>query len=236
MIAVTFALPAESSAFRRRLRNRRRVGAVTYAELVTNKSETRNQISEIVVIHTGVGASECQKQLGTFLKNHRPSILISSGFCGGASDQVSPGQLFVAENYSDAELAQRARAAMPGMIAGKLFSADEVIDPATDRYAIGRKHGAMAIDMETEMIARICAAKNIPMLGLRVVSDSPAAPFPAPPNVLFDVEAQRTKFSRLLTHLAREPAAVVRLAKFSKQVAAAREKLAEALCAVIPVL
>jgi Phosphorylase superfamily len=122
---------------------------------------------------------------------------------------------------------------LTGVTVGKLFSADKVIDPARDRCAIGREHGAVAIDMETETIARICAAKNIPMLGLRVVSDSPAAPFPAPPDVLFDIEAQRTKFSRLLPHIARNPRTAMRLLAFSRQIASARDKLAEALCAVI---
>jgi nucleoside phosphorylase len=234
MIAVTFALPAESSAFVRRLAKIQRMGSVVQGELVNQTLNLESQT--LCVVHTGVGASECRKRLGIFLKNEQPRLLISSGFCGGATDEISPGDLVMAENYSDAELGQKARAALTDVTIGKLFSADEVIDPVMDRYAIGRKHGAMAIDMETETIARLCAAKNIPMLGLRVVSDSPAAPFPAPPNVLFDVQAQRTKFSKLFAHLAREPAAAMRLAKFSKQIAAARERLADTLCTVIPVL
>jgi nucleoside phosphorylase len=191
---------------------------------------------KICLVHTGVGANECRKRLGAFLADEQPRLLISSGFCGGTSDEVSPGQLFLGENYSAVELQNKASTALPEMIVAKLFSADEVIDPANKRYAIGREHGAAAIDMETETIARLCAAKDIPMLALRVVSDSPAAPFPAPPNVLFDIHAQRTKFSRLFAHLAREPSAAIRLAKFSKQIAFARENLAEGLCAIIPVL
>ena len=112
-----------------------------------------------------------------------------------------------------------------------------MVDPANDRYAIGQKHDAIAIDMETHTIAGMCAAKNIPMLALRVVSDSPAAPFPAPPNVLFDVGAQRTRFSKLFAHFARDPAAAVRLAKFSKQIAVgarqfSKSALRGARCAV----
>jgi nucleoside phosphorylase len=237
MIAVTFALPAESSALVRRLRHVSREGGIVRGSLAEEFCGQRPPLQpEVYVVHTGVGASECRKRVGIFLKNEQPHLLISSGFCGGTSDQVSPGDLIIALNYSGAELAEKARAILPAVAAGKLFSADEVIDPAKDRYAIGRKHGAIAVDMETETIARLCAEQTIPMLGLRVVSDSAAAPFPAPPHVLFDVQAQRTKFSRLFAHLAHEPAAAVRLARFSKQIAAARETLAEALCAIIPVV
>jgi nucleoside phosphorylase len=234
MIAVTFALPAESSAFVRKLTNIRRDGFVLHGELAHQTSTLERQT--LCVLHTGVGASECRKRLSIFLENERPRLLISSGFCGGTRDKFSPGELFVAENYSDAELRDRACAILPALTAGKLFSADEVVDPANDRYDIGQEHDAIAIDMETHTIAGMCAAKNIPMLALRVVSDSPAAPFPAPRNVLFDVEAQRTRFSKLFAHLARDPVAAVRLAKFSKQIAIARDNLAKALCAVLAAL
>ena len=229
MIAVTFALPAESSAFVRRLRSVKRKRTIVRGRLPDFPDE-------IYVVHTGVGAIECKKRLDVFLKGDQLRVLISSGFCGGASDQVSPGNIVIAENFSEPGLRDKARAVLTAANVGNLFSADEVIDPAEDRYAIGRKHGAIAIDMETETIARICAEEKIPMLALRVVSDSPAAPFPAPPNVLFDVQAQRAKFSKLFAHLAREPSAAMRLAKFSRQINKARENLAEALCAVIPVL
>jgi nucleoside phosphorylase len=227
MIAVTFALPAESNAFVRRLNNVQRAAEVVRGSLGD---------LELRVLHTGVGAHECEQRLLQFLTQEPLRLLISSGFCGGTNDDVAPGTLVVAENYSDAKLANKAEQASPGAIVGKLYSANRIVDPAADRYAIGREHGAVAIDMETETIARLCAASSIPMLSLRVVSDSPAAPFPAPPEVLFDVESQRTRFSRLLAHLAREPAAVIRLVKFSRQIASARLKLAEALCAIIAAL
>jgi hypothetical protein len=100
----------------------------------------------------------------------------------------------------------------------------------------GNLSRAIAIDMETKTITRLCAERSIPVLALRVISDSPAAPFPAPPNVLFDVEAQRTRLAALLAYLARDPASAVRLAKFSQQITSAKTKLADALSAVIRAL
>ncbi len=232
MIGVTFALPAESSEFVRRLKNVRRDGAIVRGIFESRASN----FVEICVLHTGVGARECEKRLGPFLDRQTLRILIGSGFCGGTNDEVAPGDLVIAQNYSDPNLAQQAKESLPATIVGRLFSADSVVDPAIDRYAIGLEQRAVAIDMETDVIARMCASKNVPMLSLRVVSDSPAAPFPAPPHVLFDLETQRTKFSRLLAQLAREPSAAIRFVRFSKQIAVARHKLAEALCAVIPAM
>jgi nucleoside phosphorylase len=183
-----------------------------------------------------VGALKCEEHVGSFLRDEKPQLLIASGFCGGTSDELRPGDLLIADNASEPTLLAKARMTLPNARIGKIHSADRIIDPAADRYAIGREHGAVAVDMETETVARLCAAKSIPMLALRVVSDSPGAPFPAPPNVLFDIEKQRTDFSRLLGYIARNPASALSLAQFSNQIAHTKTKLADALTAVIAVL
>ena len=229
MTVVTFALPAESSAFIRLLKGIRRDGPILRGTL-------ENRTKEVCILHTGVGASKCEKRVGNFFRDEKPQLLIASGFCGGTSDELHPGDLVIAENASEPTLLAKARLTLPNARIGKIHSADRIIDPAADRYAIGREHGAVAVDMETETVARLCADKSIPMLALRVVSDSPGAPFPAPPNVLFDVEKQRTDFSRLLGYIARNPASALSLAQFSNQITHAKTKLADALTAVLAVL
>ena len=229
MTIVTFALPAESSAFIRLLKGIRRDGAILRGTL-------ENRTKEVCVLHTGVGASICEKRVGNFFRDEKPQLLIASGFCGGTSDELHPGDLVIADNASEPTLLAKARVTLPKARIGKIHSADRIVDPAADRYAIGREHGAVAVDMETETVARLCAAESIPMLALRVVSDSPGAPFPAPPNVLFDMEKQRTDFSLLLRYIARNPMSALSLAQFSNQIARAKTKLADALAAVMAVL
>jgi nucleoside phosphorylase len=226
MTVVTFALPTESTAFICLLKGIRRDGAILRGTLEKRKPE-------MCVLHTGVGVSKCEERVVNFLRHERPQLLMASGFCGGTSDELHPGDLVIAENASDPTLLTKARATLPNAKIGKIHSADRIIDPAADRYAIGREHDAVAVDMETETIARLCTAESIPMLALRVVSDSPAAPFPAPPNVLFDIKKQRTDFSQLLSYIARNPASALRLAQFSNQIVRAKTKLADALVAVL---
>jgi nucleoside phosphorylase len=236
MIAVTFALPAESSAFIRLLKGTRGEGAVIKGNIQRRTPNVQRSTLNLCVLHTGVGVVKCAERMADFLRNEKPDRLIASGFCGGTNDELRPGDLVIAENASNPELLQKAREILPDAVVGKIHSADRIIDPATDRYAIGREHHAVAVDMETETIARLCAAQSIPMLALRVVSDSPAAPFPAPPNMLFDIEKQRTDFSLLLGYIARNPATALRLAQFSKQITSAKSKLADALCIIIRAL
>ena len=224
MIAVTFALPAESSTFVRSLEDRERKSFLINGSLAGK---------EIIVLHTGVGAKKCEERLTEFLLCNKPNVIVSSGFCGGTGDELKPCDLIIAENFSDKTLTERAREILDEVVIGKIYSADRVIDPAANRYAIGREHGALAIDMETATIARLSADFAVPMLALRVISDSPAAPFPAPPEVLFDVETQRTKLTSLFGHLARNPKAVAQLADFSKRIALVKTRLADALCTLV---
>src|SRR5438094_9334225 len=224
MIVVTFALPTESSAFIRFLKNVRRDGAAVRGNL-------EHRTSDICVVHTGVGAAKCEERLGNFLRAETPELLIASGFCGGTTDELHPGDLVIADNASD--LSRKAYAILPGAVVGKIHSADRIVDPAVDRYEIGREHGAIAIDMETKTITRLCAESTIPLLALRVISDSPAAPFPMPPSVLFDIEKQHTNFFALFAYIMPYPVSAVHLAQFSKQITHAKTKLADALCAVL---
>jgi hypothetical protein len=83
--------------------------------------------------------------------------------------------------------------------------------------------------METECIAAVCAAHQLPMLSLRVISDTPAEPLPAPPHVLFDLEKQKTSFLRLGFYLATHPSAVNRLNLFRQRIGVARHSLTHAL-------
>ena len=67
------------------------------------------------------------------------------------------------------------------------------------------------------------------MLALRAITDTPAFPFPAPPDVLFDVEKQRTVAPRLAFYLVTHPLAIMRLVSFARRVSAARAALAATL-------
>jgi adenosylhomocysteine nucleosidase len=108
-----------------------------------------------------------------------------------------------------------------------------VVDSSAAREEIARSSGAAAVDMETEIIAVECAARGIPLLSLRAISDTPAQPLPAPPDVLFDLQRQRTNFPKLVTYVLRHPVVVPRLFRFARQVSRARQELADSLMAIL---
>ena len=230
MIAVTFALPTESKLLVSRLRDRRRVGRGA-SNIIYGEFGSRS----LAILHTGVGRKISEIAMADFLRGQRPDVLISSGFAGGAGTELKVGDLFLAENFSDRlllSIAQRALKNLNPQI-GKLFTSPSIVDSQAERAEIAKAHGADAIDMETEGIAQACAQCGIPMLSLRVISDTSRDPFPAPPSVLFDIVRQKTNLAGVASHFIARPATIGRMFAFARQIGRARENLTIALTSLL---
>jgi nucleoside phosphorylase len=226
IIAIAFALPAESSNFVRLLTE----PAIFAGEGVES---IRGQIHgrSVAVFHTGVGEKSCRAHIENFLRQQQCKYLISAGFAGALDEKLQIGNLLLSENFSSPELmaSPHLDCADDGLFVGKLATVPGVIDSKSERGRLAAESGAAAVDMETEFIAAACAAHRVPMLSLRAISDTPSEPFPAPPNVLFDLEKQKTDFGRLALYLVTHPAALMRLWAFRRHIALARQSLTTAL-------
>jgi adenosylhomocysteine nucleosidase len=238
MIGITFALRSESSDLIRRLQAYQRhdnliSGKIDNPELIGARGEVRTH--EVAIVHTGVGAKYCNQRLEILLHKARPRLVISSGFAGAVSDELRVGDLILAENFSDPQLITSAARILSHCQphAVKLFTSTSIIDSVAERNEIARAANAAAVDMETGAIVAVCGAHGVPLLSLRAISDTAREPFPTPLSVLFDIENQRTDFVRLVTYLLRDPAAILRLSRFSRQIRRIRSALTGAIVALV---
>ena len=189
MIAITFALPAESADFVALLGNpahNSREGVESVRGMLHGKS--------VAVIHTGVGRDICSQRMEIVLRRERFEYLISAGFAGALEKELRIGQLLIAENYSSPQLLRpspQLDLADDRIFLGKLLTVSGVIESNAEREQLATETGAAAVDMETEFIAEACADHQLPMLSLRAISDTPSEPFPVPAQVLFDLEIGR---------------------------------------------
>ena len=226
MIGITFALPSESSALVRQLRQVENIDNLLWGKIGDR---------DVAIVHTGVGARDCNKRLEILLHKARPQFVLTSGFAGAVSEHLGIGDLILAENFSDPNLLGLAREILRDRKARavKLFTSTSIIDSISDRNEVARNSGAEAVDMETSAILAVCRAHDMPLLSLRAISDSPREPFPAPPSVLFDVERGRTNYGRLFAYILRDPASIGRLFRFSREIAQARRRLTDAILALV---
>ena len=186
----------------------------------------------IEVIHTGVGENSCRKRIGKFLENQQFDFLISAGFAGSLNHELQVYDLLVAKNLSTVDL-KHASLSNVSIYAANMLTVPVLIDTSGERERIARESGASAVDMETEFIAGACAAHGIPLLSLRVITDTPTLPFPAPPSVLFDIQRQRTRLAVLAGFFLAHPRRMPGLFQFAMRIARARKILASALNAVV---
>jgi nucleoside phosphorylase len=227
-IAVTFALPTESSEFLRQLGNKSRAkrnGISVVRGTIGHRS--------VEVIHTGVGENICRQRIGKFLENQQFDFLISTGFAGSLNHELQVNDLLVAKNFSTVD-PKHASLSNVSIYAANMLTVPALIDSGEERARIAHESGASAVDMETEFIARACAAHDIPLLAVRVITDTPTQPFPAPPRVLFDVQKQRTNIAAIAAFFLAHPTRMPVLFQFAKRIGRARKILSNALVRIVP--
>jgi len=236
-IAITFALPAESAEFLRYLRDKSRSDR-NGIRIIRGKIDDR----AVEVLHTGVGENVCRQRVAKFLSGTGRirrgdqdldfDYLISAGFAGALNNQLQIGDLLLARNFSTIPSSEnRLSLSSFQFHVADLLTVSALIDSSEERMKLARESGAAAVDMETEFIARACARHGVPLLSLRVISDTPRDLFPAPANVLFDIERQQTRILKLAAYFFAHPHRVPRLVQFARRIARARKILADALVA-----
>jgi len=226
MIAITFALPAESSGLVGLLQERKRASS-SGGKIVYGKIDNQS----VAILHTGVGRKSCEPKIDNFLRAERPRCLISSGFAGATRKDLQVGDLIVAQNFSDRQLLSEAQRILADgkLRTAKIFTSATIVDSIDVRKDIALQNGADAVDMETEVIAQACSRSGIPMLSLRAISDSLREPFPAPPSILFDIERQQINAAKLSLYLIKHPGALFDLFHFARQIRQVRRILTGAI-------
>ena len=104
-----------------------------------------------------------------------------------------------------------------------LYSADHVIASPREKAAIGRRTGAVAVDLETAGIAEAAVAAQVPFVAIRVIADGPDDALPERVAALV-TEDGRTRFGALPAFILfpRRLRRLLRLARASRR---ARETL-----------
>ena len=232
-VVVTFALPDESRDFVASL-----AGVIRPRGVLTTAS---GQLAgdQITIVHTGVGDSPAGRaRLRDALAGDRPRLVISSGYAGGLHPGLRVGDLVLGENVSGPAPLAAARRLLVGetLHVGALLTQTAAAETAADKAALHAATGALAVDMETSWIANACTDAGIPLLSLRVISDTAAQSFPVPGHILFDAVRQRPRYIALPLWLLMHPSRIAPFAAFVRGLGPARTRLTRVLCRVIPSL
>jgi adenosylhomocysteine nucleosidase len=236
MIAVVFALPEESASFRRQLADFR---------WTQSPGEGVGWLGarQVLVAHVGVGASHAAQRGQVWLSRYPLRGVISAGFAGGLDPRLDVGALVVGTNCGDSAWRDRCRRALSGQGAlfwgdlfwGALTTQSNVVETAPDKARLARETGALAVDLETAVLASFCREAALPFLALRAISDSAGQSLPVPMGVWFDAERQRPKPGALLAYLLRNPRRLCPFLRFVRGLGPARRNLGRLLLKALEV-
>jgi adenosylhomocysteine nucleosidase len=202
-----------------------------------------------LIIETGVGAARTvravdwlasEPRLGDRL--YQPSMLLMAGFAGALQASVSVGDLILAKEVvdldgnfwsaimnsapitPDSSPTKRAGGAIDWK-RGKVLTSNRFVGDPDEKLALGMKHQALAVDMESAAFARRSHEHGVPWVCLRVVSDDVHVPFTV--EVAELVEDGRVKLGRVLSLLARKPWLLPKLLRLERQTRHAARRLAQ---------
>jgi len=229
VIALSFALPEESKGIARLVANASRSGPAALP-LITGTLAGR----EVVILHSGMGMNSASERVTHFLGTHSPSLWIAAGFAGALSQDLRVADIVTVRNFSDATVFAEI-ASLPAH-AGALITTKQVVETAEQKKDLARHTGAIAVDMETAAIHRLCAAREIPVLAIRSISDTAGQDLPVPARVWFDAVRQRPRPLPLLLYLALHPRRILPFARFVRGIGRARASLTTFLLAALQAL
>jgi adenosylhomocysteine nucleosidase len=219
--------------FFRRLRPRRRTLAGSPLPAAFHGDGSRT----VLLLETGAGAAAMENALVWLLSGpridgipYRPMVIVSAGFSGAVVSGLRVGDLIVAEDVCDGDGVCRPMtwpvASVPYR-RGRLLTVATIIGSPDEKRRLGERSGAVAVDMETAVAARLCGEAGVPFGCLRAISDDVDASLSE--SLLALLQGGRVKPARLIAAVLRRPPLIAELMRLGAHTRKAAWELAVGL-------
>lgn len=95
--------------------------------------------------------------------------MLSSGIAGAVAPHLKAGDVVIGGSDAFVEVLRKG---FPNAHFGTVVGSDTIIASVTDKAALHERTGALAVDMESHIAARVAARHALPFATLRVISDT----------------------------------------------------------------
>jgi adenosylhomocysteine nucleosidase len=197
----------------------------------------------VLVVETGIGPTRACKALEWLLSRpvlenvpYRPKVVLSAGFSGALQPGLAVGDIVLATEVIDTE-GEHWPATWPGELPpgewrppirrGRVLAASHLVGDPAQKQALGEKHEAVAVDMESATLARLCSKQGVPFGCVRVISDGMNTPLS--PKLVSVLAGGRVAYGRLFWNVLKSPRLMGELWRLARQTRFAAEQLGRAL-------
>ncbi len=145
----------------------------------------------VLVIQSGIGPVKARIGTQRLLDAQSWDVLISAGFAGGLDDTAAIGSVLIGQEVFETSFSPHSLPSRPIMChsdwvktastvpwhghgvlrIGKFTCVDRVLTHSAEKYSIGIRSGAVAVDMESAAIGQIAQDNDLPFLIVRAISD-----------------------------------------------------------------
>jgi hopanoid-associated phosphorylase len=158
-----------------------------------------------------------------------PGLVLSCGIAGALAPSLQPGDVVIDGNVI---VVERLEKALPQAHRGGIVGNDVIAATAAEKRILHERTGAIAVDMESHVAARVAVRKGLPFAALRVISDR--ADDDLPPAALVGMRPDGgMALGAVLASLARNPRQLPALIRTGRQADKAFRSLTQAFDAII---
>jgi adenosylhomocysteine nucleosidase len=232
-VGLVFALEMESGGLEDRLQDLSSIHACGFA---VRLGQLHGR--QLVLVRSGAGRAAAAKATAALLNGHQPALVISAGFAGGLDPALARGDILLAEELVDTAgnvlpvelpLERGWFSSQQGLHLGRLLTADRIVRLPEEKRALGRKHQALAIDMETFAVAQACRDRQTRFLAVRVVTDAVDETLPADLEHLLQQKSAAARWGAALGSILDRPGSVKDLYRLKESALLAGDCLAKFL-------
>lgn len=189
------------------------------------------QNGQATLICSGVGPRNAERATREQMEKSRPHLVISTGVAGSLSRELKIGDVIVANEVIDESSGSHFKCSPPPNTQNPesmIVSVSRMITSADEKKSLWQKFNAVAVDMESAAVARVCVQHNVPFVAIRAISDTAEEVLPPALTGFFD-EQGKLRPSKIAAAIVKNPALVKTLRRLQKQTAIAGESLVKFL-------
>ncbi|MBN2021622.1 MAG: hypothetical protein JW809_02410 [Pirellulales bacterium] len=197
----------------------------------------------VVLVESDAGAQRAAAAAETLLVGHRPEWIASAGFAGGLAPEVKRHDIVLANAVAapdgrrlSIDLRAEPGSLGPGVHVGRILSTDEIVRQPADKRELGRRHEALAVDLESLAVAEVCRDRRVRFLAVRVVTDTVDEQLPADVQRLTDQPSTAARLGAALGAVWRRPGSIKDLYALRENALVASDRLARFLAGMIETL
>jgi adenosylhomocysteine nucleosidase len=197
---------------------------------------------QLAIILSGAGRRSAVRATEALITGHEPQWVLSAGFAGGLNSRLKRQDILVADHLVDTAGNQLAvdlaidpatLGSASGVHVGRLLTADRVIRLPDEKRSLGRRHDALAVDMETFAVAQVCRRRQLRFLAVRVINDAVADELPPDVERLLAQKTAAAQLGAAVGAIWKRPSSAKDMYKLKENALLASDRLAEFLARTI---